>query len=222
MENNEGVSLYAPLLSQHYPTVKVPNMCVMVALAMALDGSSIPRPDLNEMVDVAISLGITSPECGGISAAGCVRLALEYGIPEYGALGVEPTTEEAKDFFKKLITEKKRPVVVMTTVRLDPQGCGHAQCVIGMDKDNNLTINDSFCGISSRGKVSYSHPLGKPKWSSEATSFVSSWDEFDKAWNTIDSFVTVPDERWDPKEEISGTYNDKNWRRFWCIVHPKV
>jgi hypothetical protein len=118
-------------------------MCTLVALAMALDGSGIPRPELNDMVDVAIRLGITSSESGGISAAGCVRLAREYGEPgrplvgtffdrsEFGALGEDVSSEDAKQFFRKLLSEKQKPVVVMSTVKLSPTGCGHAQCIVG-------------------------------------------------------------------------------------------
>lgn len=81
----QEVQLTAPVLTQHYPTLKTPNMCVLVALAMALDGSDIPRPDLNDIVDVALELGITAASSGGISAAGCVRLSMEYGQPGHSS-----------------------------------------------------------------------------------------------------------------------------------------
>lgn len=148
MEAVEEIKITTPVHSQYFPTVKIPNMCTLVALAMALDGSGIPRPELNDMVDDAVRLGkqlngdsealfvfrdvsrwtfcldflvsaflcrrsfwcnfrfvilttsssdrgrswrissfvnnrsgITSPQVGGISAAGCVRLAMEYAVP---------------------------------------------------------------------------------------------------------------------------------------------
>jgi hypothetical protein len=33
------------------------------------------------MIDTAMELRITDPDIGGISAAGCVRLAMKYGEP---------------------------------------------------------------------------------------------------------------------------------------------
>eukprot|EP01126_Amoeba_proteus_P040321 TRINITY_DN4295_c0_g2_i1.p1 TRINITY_DN4295_c0_g2~~TRINITY_DN4295_c0_g2_i1.p1 ORF type:complete len:123 (-),score=25.54 TRINITY_DN4295_c0_g2_i1:628-996(-) len=112
-------------------------MCTLVALAVALEGGKICEVDLNEGVDLALKLGLTSPTRGGVSAAGCVRLAMEFGHPQYGALGENSTAEEGQAIIRKHLREG-RPVVVMTTGRLNPLGCGHAQCIVGT---NTLQTN---------------------------------------------------------------------------------
>eukprot|EP01126_Amoeba_proteus_P047820 TRINITY_DN5491_c0_g1_i16.p1 TRINITY_DN5491_c0_g1~~TRINITY_DN5491_c0_g1_i16.p1 ORF type:complete len:181 (-),score=33.27 TRINITY_DN5491_c0_g1_i16:226-768(-) len=118
-----------PVLSQHFPSVKLTSMCTLVALAVALQGGKICSLDLNEGVDLALKLGITSPIEGGISAAGCVRLAMEFGNPAFGALGENATAVEGQRLIKKHL-KLGAPVVVMTTANLDPSGCGHAQCIV--------------------------------------------------------------------------------------------
>eukprot|EP01126_Amoeba_proteus_P047821 TRINITY_DN5491_c0_g1_i4.p1 TRINITY_DN5491_c0_g1~~TRINITY_DN5491_c0_g1_i4.p1 ORF type:complete len:189 (-),score=42.55 TRINITY_DN5491_c0_g1_i4:474-1040(-) len=168
-----------PVLSQHFPSVKLTSMCTLVALAVALQGGKICSLDLNEGVDLALKLGITSPIEGGISAAGCVRLAMEFGNPAFGALGENATAVEGQRLIKKHL-KLGAPVVVMTTANLDPSGCGHAQCIVGMDQDNNLLIHDSYSSIVSRGPPSKEHSLGDPRWTSRAGQFLVSWQEFDR------------------------------------------
>jgi hypothetical protein len=84
--------------------------------------------------------------------------------------------------------------------------------------EKNVTVHDSYNTISKRGKPSKKHPLGKPKWKSGAGAYVVSWNEFDRAWNTIDNYVTVPDSDWDEGGTIPGKVEDKLWRRFWCVI----
>eukprot|EP01125_Pyxidicula_operculata_P006220 TRINITY_DN2161_c0_g1_i2.p1 TRINITY_DN2161_c0_g1~~TRINITY_DN2161_c0_g1_i2.p1 ORF type:complete len:188 (-),score=13.22 TRINITY_DN2161_c0_g1_i2:292-855(-) len=174
-----------PLLSQHFPHVKLHNMCTLVALAVTLEGGNVCLSNLDDMVDTALRLGITSPDVGGISAAGCVKLAIEYGKPEFGSFGPSASAEECQALIRKYIREG-RPLVVMVTVNLNPKGCGHAVCIVGIDEDNNIMIHDSYSSIKCReidGAGINTQPnstKGEPCWVSKEGTYVVSWDEFDR------------------------------------------
>jgi len=196
-------------------------MCVIVSLTMSLEGSKNEvRKDCNDIIDIALELGLTCPHRGSLSAAGCVRLAMEFGKPKFGALGKNSTDEEGQSIFREHLSNGI-PIIVMTTVNCQPGGGGHSQCIVGIDENNNLTMHDPYSSIKSRGEPSKEHSLGKPNWKVGAGAFKITWKEFDKGWNTIDNIISIPDSQWDPTGSISNLFLEQQWIRFWCAIYPK-
>jgi len=150
-----------------------------------------------------------------------VRLAREYGVPVYGCFGSDMAGNEGPDTLR-LHLSKGYPLVVVSRMNLIPDSVGHAQCIAGIDGDNNVLIHDPYSSISHRQKLDRlcDGDLGQPVWERSPGKFVASWKEFDMCWNTVDTDFSVPDYVWDT-EGISDQYKDKEWRRFWLCVYPK-
>jgi len=219
--------LNVPIFSQHAPHTKVPNMCVCCALAMALVSSGIAADITpNLIVDKALELGITS-KWGGVSSAGLVKLAREYGTVSFGCLGEFLTEEHEGQKIIKSHLQKGYPVIVFSRGYLNPEGVGHAQVIFGIDNNHNLQISDSYSHrIQPPTSIpsSLTSPLESPNssyWRNTPGKFLVTWSEFDMSWNTVDTDFSVPDWEWDV-DGISDLYKDKEWRRFWLCVYPKT
>jgi len=116
---------------------------------MALQGSGVSLATPNEVIDKALELGITDCDSGGVSSAGVVRLAREYGVPVYGCFGTDMAGNEGPDTLR-LHLSKGYPLVVVSRMNLIPDSVGHAQCIAGIDGDNNVLIHDPYSSISHR------------------------------------------------------------------------
>jgi len=217
--------LDVPVFSQSDTSAKLPNMCVCCALGMALVGSGIhPNITTNDIIDKALVLGITSYD-GGISSAGLVRIAREYGTAVYGCIGEHMNDANEGPQIIRSHLAKGYPVIVFSRTNLKPTGIGHAHVITGIDDKNNLKIYDSH-SYRTCPSVHFSSPLSSElppdlpsTWIYRGGQFLCTWLEFDACWNTVDTDFSVPDWAWD-SEGIFELFREKQWRRFWLCVYP--